>query len=147
MGIDEELREYGVTHDDDPDPKPTYVRITNQGHRVRTISVRTESYGNYEGCDFLEDLRLQLGQDDTCAALNDTGLALNSVENVQNLGGVEGNRAVSFAVLDVLVNQMVSRTRDVLESTGDTYINEVEVEGQDDLALAGTDDIGPPPSE
>ncbi len=137
LGVDEETREYDVTVGEN-----VYTRITHAGHRVRTIAVRAENYDAEEGYDLLEQIRLGLGQDDTCALFNAAGVALNSVEDIVSLGGAAGNRAVSFASMDLLLNQTVSRTYDVpVASTGDTYIDTVEVQGIEDLAVAGTDEI------
>lgn len=143
LGVDEETREYDVTHAEDPEPRPLYTRITHSGHRVRTVSVRAENYDDEEGYDLLEQIRLGLGQDDTCELLNAAGVSLNGVEDIVNIGGAAGNRAVSFASMDVLFNQSVSRTYDVPVTTGDTYIDAVELEGVDELALAGKFDVGP----
>lgn len=133
IGVDEETREYNVTHAEDAEPKPLYTRITHSGHRVRTVAVRAENYDAEEGYDLLEQIRLGLGQDDTCQAFFDNDLALNDIEDIVNIGGAAGNRAVSFASMDVLFNQCISRTYDVLPSSGDTYIDTVEIEGTGDL--------------
>ncbi len=125
VGVDEELRDYEV----EIAPGVFRTRITYRGQRVRTLNVRAECYGNNDGADLLEDIRVRLGSDEVCAALNEADLSLNGDEDVQNVGGASaGNRAVSFASLDVIFNHAVSRVVDVSAESGDTFIESVEIE-------------------
>lgn len=129
LGEDEELREY---------PTPDTTRLTYRGFRVRTISVRAEQFAGDEGFDVLEDIRLGIGQNDTRERLNAAGLSLASSEDVRTIDAAAGNRAVSFATLDVLLNQTVSK---VVTKNEAGYIESAKTVGADDLVIAGTDII------
>lgn len=134
IGIDESTRVYNL----DGTTTITYI-----GNRVLTLQVRAEKYETSdEGVELLELVRLGLGQGDTRELLNTAGLSLATVDDIRDLGGTADNRATFFAVLDLTLNQQISRS---VTSTTDTYIAEVEVMGQSDLSRAGTDDIGPVP--
>lgn len=137
IGIDEELKEYNVTVVGEPNP---VTRTTYNGQRVRTISVRAEAYDEDEGFDILEAIRLQLGHDDTGELFNAAGLAFNSTEDVVNLGGSAGNRAVTFASMDVKFNQMVQRVV-ISTNPADTYIDTVEMSGDPELDAITTFDV------
>jgi hypothetical protein len=106
--------------------------------------VRAESYEGESGVDLLERIRMGLGSDETGAALNSAKLSVNGESDTQQIGGSAGNRYVPFANLDVLLNQYVERVIYVSPETGDTYIDAVEITGEEDLAIAGVDEIGPP---
>lgn len=130
LGEDEELREY---------PTVDTTQITYRGFRVRTISVRAEQFAGDEGFDVLEDIRLGIGQNDTRDLLNAAGLSLASSEDVRTIDASAGNRAVSFATLDVLLNQTVSK---VVTKNEAGFIESVKTVGTGtDLDLAGTDII------
>lgn len=134
VGVDEEKRTY---------PTSTTVTRTFTGQRVVTISVKAENYGAEEGFDLLESVRTLMGSDENRAILNAAGLALASISDVRVLDGSAGNRVLSVAQMDVILNQRVEK---VITSGGDTYIQSVEVAGEatSDLVIAGTDVIAAP---
>lgn len=127
LGEDEEIREY---------PTPDTTRLTYRGFRVRTISVRAEQFDGDEGFDVLESVRLGIGQNDTRELLNAAGLSLASSEDVRTVDAAAGNRAVSFATFDVLLNQTVSK---VVTKNEAGYIESAKTVGAGDLVIAGTD--------
>lgn len=131
LGEDEEIREY---------PTADTTKLTYRGWRVRTISVRAEQFAGDEGFDVLEDIRLGIGQDDTRALLNAAGLSLASSSDARTLDAFAGNRAVSYATMDVLLNQTVSKSVTKNEAG---FIESVKTVGEDgdDLERAGTDVI------
>lgn len=111
------------------------TKTTWTGQRVVTLSVRAENYGTEEGYELLEDLRTQLETPEIGELLNVSGFAVNSTQNVTVLDVNAGNRAISVAVLDVMLNWASVRTETKVV-VGD-YIETVETTGQDDLARAG----------
>lgn len=131
IGEDEEKREYVF----DP-PNGMLLKRTFSGQRSVTISIRAEDFGDEEGFDFLERIRTLLGADESRLVLNALGLALARTEDVHVLPGTAGNRAISVASMDVVVNQ---RVETIVTTTGDTYIETVETTGDDELVIAGTD--------
>lgn len=137
-------RKLGTDCEDHDYSNPALTTITYSGQRLRTVTVRAEDYRDYdEGFDLLEDVRVGLGQDDNLLTLSDAGLSLARADDVRTLTISVAGRRLSFATLDVLFNQAISK---VVTKTidQDTYINEVEVTGEDDLAPAGVDDIAGP---
>ncbi len=114
VGEDEEKREY-------PDP-PGTVKTTYTGQRIVTISVRAENFGAEEGFDLLERLRVLLAADVNRAALNLLSLSLARTADVRNLDGVAGNRKISIAQMDIVLNQ---RVETIVTALGDTYIESV----------------------
>lgn len=131
VGWDEEHREY---------PTPDTTEITYRGSRVRTISVRAEQFAGEEGFDVIEEVRLGVGQDDTRASFNAAGLAFAGTSDSHTLDANAGNRALSFAQLDVLFNQSVSK---VVTKNEAGYIQSVKTVGKtgEDLEIAGEDVI------
>jgi hypothetical protein len=129
VGWDEEVRDY-------PDADTT--TITLSGHRVLTLQARAEEYDADEGFDVLEEIGLDLSSDDSRALFEAVGVALTGVGEVRPLEARAGNAVVSFATLDFTLNQAVSKVITKSTSSGDTYINEVELTGEDDLSVAGT---------
>lgn len=118
------------------------TRTTWKGQRVVTLSVRAENYGTEEGYELLESVRTQLETPEVGEVLNAAGLALNETGNVQNLDASAGTRALSFAVLDVLLNWCSTRSEEkVIE--GD-YIESVQTTGDPELDVAGAVDIPEP---
>lgn len=134
IGIDSEERTY---------PNPNTTRTTYSGHRVITISVKAENYDGDEGFDTLEGLRVELMGDDVGAVCESMGLSVATIEDVRTLNASAGNRKLTFAQMDLFVNQAVSRTKDVPVNGGanPTYIESVETTGEGDLDIAGTDII------
>lgn len=123
IGVDEELRDY-------PDDDTT--RITRVGHRRVTLQLRAEEYDDDEGFDVLEEISLELGSDSMGEALNALGLGFEGAGDVRPISMTKDNRDVSFATVDVFFNQSVEKVTDKATSTGDTYINKVEIAGEDD---------------
>lgn len=140
VGVDEEIREYDV----EVSPDVFRTRIKFFGQRVRTLNVRAENYESDTGYDLLERIRLSLGSDEVGAQLNAVNLSLNGDEDIRPIDASAGNRKVSFASFDVLLNHLVTRIVDVDPADGDTYIDAVEVTGEENMAVAGTWQIGPP---
>ncbi len=127
LGWDEETREY---IQDEEDPTVYALRRTFTGQRVVTLSLRTENFGEEEGFDLLERVRVLLGSDESRAALNELELSLNSATDVRNVDAFADDRAISVASLDVIVNQKVET---VIEESGDgvdTFIETVDFEGE-----------------
>lgn len=115
VGEDEEVRAY---------PTPSTTQITYRGQRALTVSVRAENYGAQEGFDLLEDVRTVLGGDASRATLNASDLSLSSIADVRNLPGKAGNRAISVAQMDLILNQLVTKVVTLNEAG---YIETVEM--------------------
>lgn len=136
VGKDETTREY---------PDASTIRFTYKGQRVISLSVRAENYGTEEGFDLLESVRTQLDQGDTGETLNASDLSYNGSGDVRNLDVTAHNRRISVAQLDVFLNQTVTRVVDkVVSDANPSYIESVEITGEDELAGAGTDVITSP---
>lgn len=124
VGEDEEKREYVADPDNLPDG--LLLKRTFSGHRSLTVSVRAEDYAEEEGFDFLERIRVLIGADEYRAVLNTLELSLASVSDIRTINGVAGNRSISIATMDLILNQ---RVETVITAEGDTYISTVETEG------------------
>jgi hypothetical protein len=129
VGVDDAVREY-------PDADTT--KITYSGLRIRTVQITAENFEDEEGTDTLEELRLKLVDEDTDALFEACGLSLASSEDVRAIDATGGNRVLPWATLDLTFNQTVTRVVEKDTSTGDTYINEVEMAGDPELTVAGT---------
>lgn len=125
VGEDEEKREY--VSDPDNLPDGLLVKTTFSGQRSVTISMRAENFGAEEGFDFLELIRTMLGADETRLALNELEMSLARITDIQTFPVTAGNRTISVASMDVILNHHVER---VITKSGDTYIERVEGEAQ-----------------
>jgi hypothetical protein len=118
VGEDEEKRAYVPDPANLPDG--LLLQLTFSGNRALTISVRVENYAQEEGFDYLENIRTMLGADDVRATLNVSSLSLASVADIRQFDSTAGNRKISVAQMDVLLNQRVEK---VVTKVGDTYID------------------------
>jgi hypothetical protein len=142
LGHDEEERAYNV----EVSAGVFRTRVTYSGYRVRTIQVKAENYDAEEGYDLLEKIRMSLGSDETAETLLASQMAVVEDIDVRAIPGSADNRVTSFAVLDVRFSHRVSLVVDKdPTATGDTYIDQVEATGQDDLARITTFTVGPVP--
>lgn len=111
------------------------TRTTLKGQRIVTLQVRAENYGREEGYELLENLRTQLESPEVGETLNAAGFALNETQEILVLDVTAGNRAISVATLDVLLNWASTSVSQKVDPGG--YIETVETTGQGQLAVAG----------
>lgn len=121
VGEDEEKRDYVPDPDNLPDG--LLLQLTFSGCRALTISIRVENYAQEEGFDYLENIRTMLGADDVRATLNTSALSLASIADIRQFSSTAGNRMISVASMDILLNQRVEK---IVTKVGDTYIGTVD---------------------
>lgn len=115
---------------------PGFVTRTKlTGQRVVTLQVRAENYGSEEGYELLENLRTQLESPEVGEVLNAAGFALNETQEILSLDVTSGNRVISVATFDALLNWASTTVTEKVDPGG--YIETVETTGEDDLAGAG----------